>query len=110
MFVIGEKAGMVSFRKIHMRDLVHFTYGNNRFVTPNECQITMEEDEEAQMYEEKPVVQNVEKVKFIDLTLNPPCTTQECNNATKEKAGSTTHDNSNSNNRLIIYLNIFITI
>ncbi len=80
---------MVSLRRIHFRDMIYFNYGYNRYVTPNECEVTIEDDVEAEVHEQKPVMQSGGKVDFIDLTLHPPNLTQESNNiSTEEKATS----------------------
>ncbi len=87
---------MISLRKLHFKDLLYFNFGYNKFVTPNECQVAIEDDVEAEVHEQRPVMQNVDKVDFIDLTLHPPSLIQKSNNTATEEKGTTTLNRSNN--------------
>ncbi len=107
-YCVGEKAGMVSLHKIHFQDMIYFNYGYNRYVTPNECEVAIEDDVEAEVHKQKSVMQNGDKVDFIDLTLHPPSLTQESINIPTEEKATTTSTLNNSSDCLIEFL--FITI
>ncbi len=99
---------MISLRKLHFKDLLHFNFGYNKFITPNECQVAIKDDVEAEVHKQRPVMQNVDKVDFIDLTLYPSSLIQKSNNTTtKEKGTTITTALNRSNNclsNLLLYL------